>query len=135
MRRRTAVAVWLAGLAACGGARAVPAVLNDYEVVSRARDSVGIALVRELEARGLPVRRDVRGGGAAAAALLYHEFRDPPPATGRWLHLRLYDTRSGIILLAATLRTDSLPPTARARARAAVDALFAPPSADTEDIP
>lgn len=133
--RRAIVPTCLVMLLACAGHR-IPSELRGYVILverggpgeqeaNRERDE----LARAFRAGGFTVRRAVRGGSGPTAALVYFTFqgRDSPGGPTR-LHLRLADTRSGIILRAATLAVDSLPAEPRQRAVAAVRALLAPDS-------
>ncbi len=64
-----------------------------------------------------------RGEGAVAVLLA----GEPGQGTETWLHVRLADTRSGEIVGAGMVPLDSVGPTARVRADAAIRALLANP--------
>lgn len=120
--------VWVASslvLLGCGSGRGlrIPDSLRDYEIIVTGRDSLGDALSEAFRERGMHVRRAVRGGGPPAAGVVYFDFEEREPTPVRWLHARLFDTRSGVIVAAAMLRLDSIAPDARTRARALVDSL------------
>ena len=123
---RRGVVASLFWLFACatGGAR-VPDSLKGYEIVLSRRDTLSQALVGALREHGFAVRRDVRGGGRPAAGLVHFIFREPETAEVAWLHVRLFDTRSGVILAVVVMRLDSIGPGSQARARAVVDSLVA----------
>ncbi|HEV8265252.1 MAG TPA: hypothetical protein VGQ06_09880 [Gemmatimonadales bacterium] len=110
----------------CGGAR-VPASMRGYEILVERRDPQSAELARALREYGFRIRGAVRGGSRPTAALIYFTFRAPGPGEREWLHLRLADTRSGVIIGAASVPLDSLGPTPRARAQAAIQALVATP--------
>jgi len=55
--------------------------------------------------------------------LIYFTFSDPGPSQPAWLFVRLADTRTGLIIGSGAVALDSLAPTARARAKAAVQAI------------
>ena len=84
-------------------------------------------MARALREYGLRVRGAVRGGSRPTAALVFFTFREPGPGTAPWLHLRLADTRTGEIMVAATVPLDSVGATPRERAGAAIRALLSQP--------
>jgi hypothetical protein len=102
----------------------IPQALHGYTIVVEEKDRQSVELARALRERGIKVRPSVRGGSGRTAALISFTFRDPAGAP-TWLHLRLADTRSGVIIRAGTIALDSSTTTARARAQAAVRALMA----------
>jgi hypothetical protein len=112
----------------CGGAR-IPSTLRGYEILVERRDSQAVELARAMRGYGFRVRQAVRGGSRPTAALIFFNFREPgsqaeaPP----WLHVRLADTRTGVIVAAGSVPLDSVGTTLRARADAAVRALLANP--------
>ncbi len=112
----------------CGGAR-IPSTLRGHEILVERRDSQAVELARAMRGYGFRVRQTVRGGSRPTAALIFFDFRDPGPPSGTppWLHVRLADTRTGVIVAAGSVPLDSVGPTARARADAAVRALLASP--------
>jgi hypothetical protein len=120
----------------CGGAR-IPPRLRGYEIVVERRDPQAVELARAMQGYGFRVRPAVRGGSRPTAALIFFTFRDPealptpqvlpPPGAPLWLHVRLADTRTGVIVGAAMIPLDSVGPDPRARAQAAVRALLANP--------
>ena len=83
-------------------------------------------LARAMRGLGYRVREKVRGGSRPTAVLIHFTFSDPGPGQATWLHVRLADTRSGVIVGAATVQLDSATQTSRARAAAAVQAIVAP---------
>jgi hypothetical protein len=129
MRRsvRAFLAPAVAALVGCAPTPANPSDIKKYEVVVPGRDSLGQALAAELARAGLRVRREPRGGAPSPAVLVAYEFTEPGPDGRRWLQARLFHARSSVLLAAARLATDSLPPGARDQARLLVAALLAPP--------
>ena len=108
----------------CAGAY-IPPALRGYDILVEGRDSLDAELVRALDEYGVRARRKVRGGSRPTAALISFVFRYPAPDEPTWLHVRLADTRSGVIVRAGSVLLDSTTATTRARARAAVQALMA----------
>jgi hypothetical protein len=104
----------------------IPAVLRGYDIIVEPKDPQSTELARAMRAYGFHVRDRVRGGSRPTAVLIYFTFRDPVPGEPLWLHVRLADTRSGVIVHAGSIQLDSLNPSPRTRARAAVQALLAP---------
>ena len=123
--QRTVVASVLAAVLACAGSH-VPASLRGYDILVESKDEQSVELARAMRSSGYKVREKVRGGSRPTAALIHFTFSDPGPGEPTWLHVRLADTRSGVIVGAATVELDSATQTSRARARAAVQALSAP---------
>jgi hypothetical protein len=107
-------------------AHRIPEPLRGYEVLVEGRDEQSVELVRALRATGFRVRDEVRGGSRPTLALIYFTFRDPGPEQPTWFHVRLADTRSGVIVGAGAIVLDSSATTPQARAKAAVQALFKP---------
>jgi len=109
--------------------------LHGYAVVVEEKDAQSVELARALREQGVKVRPRVRGGSGPTAALIYFTFRSPAAGEGEgereptWFHLRLADTRSGVIVRASTIQLDSLTGTPRSRAQAAVRALMTGDSA------
>lgn len=119
-------AVVLVAALALGCASAyIPPSLRGYDILVVGRDSLDTELVRALGEYGVRVRRSVRGGSRPTAALISFTFRYPAPEEPTWLHVRLADTRSGVIVRAGSILLDSTTATRRAQARAAVQALMA----------
>jgi hypothetical protein len=110
---------------ACATSR-IPASLRGYDILVEPNDEQSVELARAMRGSGYHVREKVRGGSRPTAALIHFTFSDPGQGQPTWLHVRLADTRSGVIVGAATVQLDSATQTARARARAAVRALSAP---------
>lgn len=122
--RRCAV-VACVGFAACAPAVAyhMPASLSSYAMLVPESDSLSDQLAQACRRRGLSVRRQVRGGGGPTAALVHFTFREPAAGSPVWLHIRLADTRTGVIVGATALVLDSLPGASDARADAILDSL------------
>lgn len=87
------------------------------------KDDQSRALAGAMRDYGFRVRDHVRGGSRATAVLIHFTFSEPGPGQPVWLHLRLADTRSGVIVAEAAIPLDSVGPSPRARAEAAVRAL------------
>jgi hypothetical protein len=118
--------LWLL-VAGCGAGR-LPSSLRGYEIlVQGTKDRQATELARALRDAGLRVRREVRGGSRPTAALIFFVFSEPGRGQASWLHLRLADTRSGVILAASAVPLDSVGPSPRERAVAAVRALTTSP--------
>jgi len=102
--------------------------LHGYSIVVEERDQQSVELARALRDHGVKVKSKLKGGSGHTAELIYFTFCDPdsPPPETTWLHLRLADTRSGVIVRASAIPLDSTTATPRARAEAAVRALMAP---------
>ena len=123
--RRAIVPSCIAFVLSCAPHR-IPSALRGYDILVEPKDEQSIELARAMRSAGYRVRERVRGGSRPTAALIHFTFSDPGPAEPTWLHLRLADTRSGVIVGAATVQLDSAIRTPRARAVAAVQALYAP---------
>lgn len=106
----------------------LPGPLHRYSIVVEEKDPQSVELARALRDQGVKVRSHVRGGSGPTAALIYFTFSDPAPGEPTWFHLRLADTRSGVIVRSSTIQLDSTTVTPRDRARAAVSALLARPA-------
>ncbi|MFN2572266.1 MAG: hypothetical protein ABR537_11770 [Gemmatimonadales bacterium] len=115
-------------LLGCATSR-IPAALRGYDVVVEGKDEESVELARALQAYGVPVRRQLRGGSGPTAALIHFTFGLPGQHAPTFFHVRLADTRSGVIVRAGTIALDSTATTIRARASAAVRALMAGDSA------
>jgi len=110
---------------ACGGSR-VPAALRGYDILVAGQDSQSVELARAMKDMGYKVRGAVKGGSRPTAALVHFMFAEPGHDQPTWLHIRLADTRSGVVVGVAAVQLDSLLTTPRARAVAAVSAIVAP---------
>lgn len=100
-----------------------PSALRGYDILITRRDSLGRELAQGLKRRGFTVRQRVRGGGRATAYLFAFIFRETDPPALRWLHVRLADTRTGVVVAAVSAPLDSLGAGAAEQARAIVDSL------------
>jgi len=109
----------------CGASR-VPRSLRGYDILVEAADEQSVELARAMRSAGYHVRERVKGGSRPTAALIYFSFSEAGFDQPTWLHVRLADTRSGVIVGAATIPLDSATMSTRARAEAAVLALSAP---------
>ncbi|OLC02239.1 MAG: hypothetical protein AUH46_06815 [Gemmatimonadetes bacterium 13_1_40CM_70_15] len=105
-----------------------PRTLRGYILVVPMRDLLDSTLANLLRRRGFRVWPDVRGGSGPAAALVSFTFRDVSSESGRWLHARFFDTRTGATVAAASVPLDTLPNDARLHAQALVQALLAEPA-------
>ena len=99
--------------------------LRSYVLVIPERDALDSALAHLLRDRGFRVWPGVRGGSGPAAALISFTFRDASSESGRWLHARFFDTRTGALVAAAAVPLDTLPDDPRLHAQALVAALLA----------
>lgn len=109
----------------CGVSR-VPATLRGYDILVEPKDEQSIELGRAMKSSGYHVRDRVRGGSRPTAALIHFTFSEPGLGQPTWLHVRLADTRSGVIVGSATIQLDSTLRTSQARAAAVVEALLVP---------
>jgi hypothetical protein len=85
-----------------------PSALRGYDILITRRDSLGRELAQGLKRRGFTVRQHVRGGGRATAYLFAFIFRETDPPALTWLHVRLADTRTGVVVAAVSAPLDSL---------------------------
>ena len=102
--------------------------LHGYSILVEEKDPQSVELARALREHGVKVKSHLKGGSGRTAALIYFTFSDPdaPDPETTWLHLRLADTRSGVIVRSSAIPLDSATATPRTRAEAAVRALLAP---------
>jgi len=122
--RLSALASGVLGLCcATGSARRAPASLRGYDILITNKDSLSDRLALALRRRGFTVRRKIRGGGAPTAAVIMFNSKDDEPPETHWLHLRLADTRNGVIVAAVSVPQDSLGPSAESQAQALADSL------------
>jgi len=105
-----------------------PSAVRGYEILITRRDSLGQGIAEGLRRRGFTVRRSVRGGSRPTAYLLSFTFRDAEPGAVTWVHVRLADTRTGVVVAAVSAPLDSLGATTPDHARAIVDSLAASPA-------
>ena len=101
----------------------MPSSLRGYAVLIQDRDSSSDALAAAFRHHGMHVLRAVRGGRGPTAALVQFRFRDPTAGSPVWLHIRLFDTRTGVIVGAATVLLDSLPAEPTSRSALILDSL------------
>ena len=113
----------LALCCATGSARRSPTSLRGYDILIANRDSLSDRLALALRRRGFTVRRKIRGGSAPTAAVIIFSSKDDEPPGTHWLHLRLADTRNGLIVAAVSVPHDSLGPTPESQAQALADSL------------
>jgi hypothetical protein len=122
-----ALAIGLAGGGGGGCASSrVPEALRGYDILVEPKDLQSLELAWAMRQYGFRVRQKVRGGSHPTAALIYFIYSDPGAGEASWFHVRLADTRSGAILRTGAVPLDSLTPSTRTRAIAAVEALIAP---------
>src|SRR5438445_2328771 len=120
--RLSALASGVLGLCcATGSARRAPASLRGYDILITNKDSLSDRLALALRRRGFTVRRKIRGGGAPTAAVIMFNSKDDEPHETHWLHLRLADTRSGLIAAAVSVPQDCLGPSTHSEAPAQPD--------------
>lgn len=123
---RSVTALLLALLVAGCGASRVPKSLQGYDILVQSQDSQSVELARAMRSAGYHVRDRVKGGSRPTAALIHFSFREPGLDQPTWLHVRLADTRSGVIVGAAAIALDSTTQTPKARAQAVVQAISVP---------
>ena len=118
--------MWLL-LATLGCARAIarrqPESLREYDLVVEGRDSVRDAFAAALRHAHFHVRRALKGASPPAAGLVLFTFHERDSTSHEWLHARFFDTRTGVIVAAASIPLDSTVHGARGRAQALVAAL------------
>ena len=112
-------------VAACGASR-VPKSLRGYDILVQSGDSQSVELARAMRSAGYHVRDRVKGGSRPTAALIHFTFSEPGPEQPTWLHVRLADTRSGVVVGVASIELDSTTQTPKARALAVVPAIVVP---------
>ncbi len=100
-----------------------PSTVRGYEILVTRRDSLGQGIAQGLKRRGFTVRERVRGGSRPTAYLFAFTFRETDPPALTWLHVRLADTRTGVIVAAVSAPLDSLGASAADQASAIVDSL------------
>ncbi len=103
----------------------IPQTLRGYDVLVAGKDEQSLELARAMRDYGFRVRDRVRGGSRPTLALIHFTFSEPGRGEPSWLHIRLADTRSGVIVGDAAVQLDSLG-SARARANAVVRTMLAP---------
>ena len=123
---RSVKVLFLALLVAGCGASRVPKSLRGYDILVQSRDSQSVELARAMRSAGYHVRDRVKGGSRPTAALIHFTFGEPGHEQSTWLHVRLADTRSGVIVGAAAIELDSTTQTLRARAEAIVQTISVP---------
>jgi hypothetical protein len=119
------VAPVFAAIMACASHN-IPQALRGYDIIVPGQDSQSVELARVMKSAGYKVRAAVKGGGHRTAALVHFFYAEPGPDQPTWLHLRLADTRSGVIVGVASVQLDSTLTSAHTRAVAAVAAITGP---------
>jgi hypothetical protein len=109
----------------CGASR-VPANLRGYDILVAGTDEQSVELASAMKSAGYHVKAKIKGGSKHTAALIHFMFSEPGPEQPTWLHVRLADTRSGVIVGAAEIELDSTTQTPKARAQAVVQAISVP---------
>jgi len=104
----------------------VPGSLRGYDIVIEPKDLQSLELAYVMRRYGFHVRESVRGGSRPTAALIYFLYSDPGREQPVSLHVRLADTRSGLILRSGTVQLDSSVASTRTRAIAAINAILEP---------
>jgi len=123
LRRCVIRALRLSALVASSVLGLACASLRGYDILITNRDSLSDRLALALRRRGFTVRRKIRGGSAPTAAVIIFSSKDDEPPGTHWLHLRLADTRNGLIVAAVSVPHDSLGPTPESQAQALADSL------------
>lgn len=116
---RTAwVALFVVGAMRCGPARGYEAPQSPvrYSFLLLERDSLSLGIEGALAADGLRVSDAYRGGERAAATVMVYPFENR-------LHIRVADTRTGLVLIALAVDPAELPADSLGASRALGDLL------------
>jgi len=101
----------------------MPSSVRGYAFFVPGTDSLSAALGMAMHRQGYVVLSKVRGGGGPTAAVVHFLFREPGDSAGPVLHVRLADTRTGVIVGSASAVLDQLPADAARRAEMLLDSL------------
>jgi hypothetical protein len=101
----------------------MPSSVRGYAFFVPGTDSLSAALGLVMHRQGYVVLSKVKGGGGPTAAIVHFLFREPGDSTGPVLHVRLADTRTGVIVGSASAVLDQLPADAAQRAAMLLDSL------------
>lgn len=121
---------WLLVLLAAGCAPATryhsPSSPRGYAYFVPGTDSLSTQLGMALRRRGFVVLPRLKGGAGPTAAVVHFLFQEPGDSAGPGpvLHVRLADTRTGLIVGAASAVVAQLPKDLSQRAEALLDSLF-----------
>ena len=115
----------LAMVVACAPATRyhMPGSLRGYAYYVPGTDSLSRALDVALRHHGMVVLPRLRGGAGPTAAVVHFQFGEPGDSTGPVLHVRLADTRTGVIVGSASAVLAQLPADPAQRAEALLDSL------------
>lgn len=101
----------------------MPSSVRGYAFFVPGTDSLSAALGLAMHRQGYVVLSKVKGGGGPTAAVVHFLFREPGDSAGPVLHVRLADTRTGVIVGSASAVLDQLPVDAAQRAEMLLDSL------------
>lgn len=101
----------------------MPSSVRGYAFFVPGTDSLDAALGLAMHRHGYVVLPKLKGGGGPTAAVVHFLFREPGDSAGPALHVRLADTRTGVIVASAAVVLDQLPDDAVQRAEVLLDSL------------
>ena len=101
----------------------MPSSLHGYAFYVPGTDSLSTQLGDALRRHGFVVLAKVKGGSGPTAAVVHFLFRESGDSQGPVLHVRLADTRTGVIVGAASAVVAQLPADPAQRADALLDSL------------
>ena len=101
----------------------MPSSLHGYAFYVPSTDSLSAALGRALGRRGFVVLSQLKGGSGPTAAVVHFLYREPGDSQGPVLQVRLADTRTGVIVGAASAVVAGLPGDVAQRAEVLLDSL------------
>ncbi len=102
----------------------MPSSLHGYAFYVPGTDSLSAELGAAMRRHGFVVLPKVKGGSGPTAAVVYFTFREPGDSLGPVLHVRLADTRTGVIVGAASAVVAQLPSDLAQRAEVLLDSLL-----------
>lgn len=101
----------------------MPSSLHGYAFVMAGSDSLSAALGAALKRHGFVVLPQVKGGSGPTVAVVHFLYHEPGDSSGPVLHVRLADTRTGVIVGAASAVAAQLPLDLSRRAEELLDSL------------
>lgn len=101
----------------------MPSSLHGYAFYVPGADSLSAQLGAAMRRHGFVVLPELKGGSGPTAAVVHFLFREPGDSQGPVLHVRLADTRTGVIIGAAAAVVAELPADLTQRAEALLDSL------------
>ena len=121
--RRLLAAVVLAVACAPAARYHMPSSLHSYAFYVPGNDSLSTQIGAAMRRHGFVVLAHLKGGSGPTAAVVHFLFREPGDSQGAVLHVRLADTRTGVIVGAASAIVAELPADPAQRAEALLDSL------------